>query len=275
MNNKKTGNDWLGLTSSVGVITGAAGGIGAVVARELVMQGAAVVLLDLDLKKCRELAATLSEFSEIPVAAFACDISDPDSVRGACEQVRALHARCDVLINNASVLRPASLQDITLEQWNQVLSVNLSGYLLCTQAFGELMLTQGSGSIINIASIAAHSPQPWSGAYSTAKAGVAMLSRQFAVEWGDRGVRSNAICPGLIRTPLSAAFYADTAVEQQRSAMTASGRIGEPLDIANAVLFLASTRSDYVNGAELLVDGGFESMPMALLPRPGFARSRP
>ena len=275
MTNKKEATDWLGLSSLVCVITGGAGGIGAVVARELSIQGAAVVLLDLEVEKCHEMAATLSEFSQVPVTAFGCDISDPDSVQGAFEKVRALYKRCDVLINNASVLRPASLQDITLEQWNQVMSVNLSGYLLCTQAFGELMLTQGSGSIINIASIAAHSPQPWSGAYSTAKAGVTMLSRQFAVEWGGRGVRSNSVCPGLIRTPLSAAFYADTAIEQQRSAMTASGRIGEPLDIANAVLFLASTRSDYVNGAELLVDGGFESMPMALLPRPGFEGRRP
>lgn len=274
MNNYKS-NDWLGLSGAVCVVTGAAGGIGAVVARELVKQGASVVLLDLDVSKCTELAANLSEHSEVPVSALACDISDAGSVQQAAAQVQALHGRCDVLVNNASVLRAASLETITLEQWNQVLSVNLSGYLLCAQAFGQQMLAQGSGRIINIASIAAHSPQPWSGAYSTAKAGVAMLSRQFAVEWGDRGIRSNAICPGLIRTPLSAAFYADPDIERQRCAMTASRRIGEPQDIADAVLFLASARSSYINGTELVVDGGFESMPMALLPRPGFVGSRP
>lgn len=274
MNNYKS-HDWLGLNSAVCVVTGAAGGIGAVVARELVNQGASVVLLDLDLSKCTELAANLSEQSGVQITALACDISDPHSVRQAAAQVQERYGRCDILINNASVLRPASLENITLEQWNQVLSVNLSGYLLCAQAFGQQMLAQGSGSIVNIASIAAHSPQPWSGAYSTAKAGVAMLSRQFAVEWGDRGVRSNAICPGLIRTPLSAAFYADPEIERQRSAMTASRRIGEPQDIADAVLFLASARSSYINGTELVVDGGFESMPMALLPRPGFEGGRP
>ena len=274
MNNYKS-HDWLGLNSAVCVVTGAAGGIGAVVARELVKQGASVVLLDLDLSKCTELAANLSEQSEAQISALACDISDPQSVRQAAAQVQERYGRCDILINNASVLRPASLENITLEQWNQVLSVNLSGYLLCAQAFGQQMLAQGSGSIVNIASIAAHSPQPWSGAYSTAKAGVAMLSRQFAVEWGDRGVRSNAICPGLIRTPLSAAFYADPEIERQRSAMTASRRIGEPQDIADAVLFLASARSGYINGTELVVDGGFESMPMALLPRPGYEGGRP
>lgn len=263
-------NNWLGLESKVCVISGAAGGIGSVLARELVAQQAHVVLLDLDLQRCQSLAATLGESGGCEVSAFACDISDPASVNAVADQVRSLYGRCDVLVNNASVMRPASLADITLEQWNQVLAVNLSGYLLCTQAFGQSMLAQGAGSIVNIASIAAHAPQPWSGAYSAAKAGVAMLSRQFAVEWGPQGVRSNAVCPGLIRTPLSAAFYADPAVERQRSAMTANRRIGEPNDIAHAVMYLASERASYVNGTELLVDGGFESMPMALLPRPGF-----
>ena len=151
----------------------------------------------------------------------------------------------------------------------------LSGYLLCSQAFGRSMLARGQGRIVHIASIAAHYPQPNSGAYSAAKAGVSLLSRQIAVEWGPRGVRSNAVCPGLIRTPLSAAFYADPHIERQRSAMTANQRIGEPQDIAEAVLFLASPRADYINGAELTVDGGLESMPMALIPRPGFEGVRP
>lgn len=270
MNNK---NNWLDLTGKVCVVTGAAGGIGAVVASELARQGAEVALLDLDIDRCRAVAATLSE-GGARVSALACDISDPDSVQAAAEQVASLHGGCDVLVNNASVMRPASLEDITPLQWNQVLSVNLGGYLWCAQAFGAQMLARRAGSIINIASIAAHSPQPWSGAYSCAKAAVAMLSQQLAVEWGERGVRSNAICPGLIRTPLSAAFYADTRIEQQRSAMTASRRIGEPQDIADAALYLASRRSSYVNGAQLLVDGGFESMPMALLPRPGFEGAR-
>jgi len=274
MNNNNEPDGWLGLASTVCVVTGAAGGIGAEVARALVAQGADVVLLDLDLDKCRTLAATLSEHGA-RVNALACDISDPASVQAAAQQVANTYGRCDVLINNASILRAASLEAITLAQWNQVLSVNLAGYLLCAQAFGAQMLAQGSGSIVNIASIAAHSPQPWSGAYSCAKAGVAMLSRQLAVEWGARGVRSNAVCPGLIKTPLSAAFYADARVEQQRSAMTASRRIGVPQDIADAALYLASGRASYVNGAELLVDGGFESMGMALLPRPGFEEARP
>ena len=264
-------NDWLQLASSVCVVTGAAGGIGSAIATALLRQGARVVLLDRDADKCRQLAEQLAPLSAEPITAIACDIADPDSVQRAAVQVESQYGRCDVLVNNASVLQPGGLAEIGLAQWNQLLAVNLTGYLLCSQAFGRLMLARSSGRIVHIASIAAHFPQTWSGAYSAAKAGVSMLSRQLAAEWGPRGVRSNAICPGLIRTPLSAAFYADPEVERQRCAMTANGRIGEPGDIADAVLFLASPRADYVNGAELTVDGGLEGMLMALIPRPGFA----
>lgn len=270
MTNSQAQNPWLGLHGAVCVVTGAAGGIGAEIATSLVQQGARVVLLDRELDKCRDLAGVLSQLAGHEVPAIGCDIADPVSVQDAAAQVEARYGRCDVLVNNASVLRPAALEEVTLEQWNQVLSVNLNGYLLCAQAFGRSMLARGAGRIVHVASIAAHYPQTWSGAYSAAKSAVSMLSRQLAAEWGARGVRSNAICPGLIRTPLSAAFYADARVEQARKAMTANRRIGEPADIANAVLFLASPRSDYVNGAEITVDGGLESMLMALIPRPGY-----
>ncbi|MFZ6046421.1 SDR family NAD(P)-dependent oxidoreductase [Pseudomonas sp. CR3202] len=270
MNISQAQDSWLDLAGAVCVVTGAAGGIGARIATALVRQGARVALLDLDLDKCRDLAGELSRETGEAIPAIACNIADPASVQSAAAEVEARYGRCDVLVNNASVLRPAALEEVSLEQWNQVLSVNLNGYLLCSQAFGRSMLAQGAGRIVHVASIASHYPQTWSGAYSAAKSAVSMLSRQLAAEWGSRGVRSNAICPGLIRTPLSAAFYADARVEQARKAMTASGRIGEPTDIANAVLFLASPRSDYVNGAEITVDGGLESMLMALIPRPGY-----
>ena len=270
MNNNNQASNWLGLESAVCVITGAAGGIGAAIASALVEQQAQVVLLDRDADGCQALAASLSETSATEVEALNCDIADSQSVQRAADWVSERFGSCDVLINNASVLQPGSLADISLASWNRLLEVNLTGYLLCSQAFGRLMLARQSGSIVHIASIAAHYPQTFSGAYSAAKAGVAMLSRQIAAEWGPRGIRSNAICPGLIRTPLSAAFYADPKVEQQRKAMTANQRIGEPQDIADAVLFLASPRAAYVNAAELTVDGGLESMLMALIPRPGF-----
>src|SRR3989344_1512324 len=127
--------------------------------------------------------------------------------------------------------------------------------------------------INNVASIAGVFPQTGSGAYSASKAGVLLLSRQMAVEWGPDGVRSNAICPGMIRTALSAKFYEEPGFEAKRAAVTANRRIGEPQDIADVALFLASPRSAYVNGAELLVDGGMANMLMDMVPRPGFNRA--
>ena len=124
--------------------------------------------------------------------------------------------------------------------------------------------------MVNVASISALFPQTGSGAYSASKAGVLLMSRQLAVEWGPQGVRSNAICPGMIRTALSAKFYEEPGFEARRAAVTASRRIGEPQDIADAALFLASPRASYINGTEVIVDGGMANMLMDMVPRPGY-----
>jgi NAD(P)-dependent dehydrogenase (short-subunit alcohol dehydrogenase family) len=124
-----------------------------------------------------------------------------------------------------------------------------------------------------VASISANFPQSHSGAYSAGKAGVLLMSRQMAVEWGPLGIRSNAICPGMIRTALSARFYEEPGFEEKRAQVTASRRIGEPQDIADVALFLASPRSGYMNGAELAVDGGMSSMLMDMVPRPGYNKT--
>src|SRR4029077_4738343 len=117
------------------------------------------------------------------------------------EAVRRNFGACDVLVNNAGLLRAGALESLSLDEWNHVLSVNLTGYLLCAQAFGKQMLAARHGSMVHVASVAAHHPQPRSGAYSASKAGVAVLSRQLALEWGPSGIRSNVVSPGLIRTP--------------------------------------------------------------------------
>jgi NAD(P)-dependent dehydrogenase (short-subunit alcohol dehydrogenase family) len=264
---------WLGLESNVCVVTGAAGGIGRAIVATLADAGARVALLDRDQAGCHEVAQAL-QAGGTQALAVECDISDAASVERACEQVARKLGPADVLVNNAGLLRAGGIEDIALDAWNAMLAVNLTGYMLCAQAFGRGMLARGSGSIVHIASIAAHHPQTWSGAYSPSKAGIAMLSRQIAAEWGPRGVRSNTLCPGMIRTPLSRAFYEQGDVEARRSAMTASRRIGEPEDIAEVAAFLASRRAAYVNGAEIAVDGGFECMLMDLVPRPGYEAKR-
>jgi NAD(P)-dependent dehydrogenase (short-subunit alcohol dehydrogenase family) len=174
-----------------------------------------------------------------------------------------------VLVNAAALLRPGSLDTLSLEEWNAVLSVNLTGYFLCAQIFGAQMRAQARGSLIHVASIAASHAQGRSGAYSVSKAGVVMLSRQLASEWGPLGVRSNVVSPGLVITPMSQSFYDTPGVTERRVAVTPARRIGMPQDIADAVMFLASDRSSYVNGDELTVDGGYVRTLMNLIPRPG------
>lgn len=261
--------DWLGLAGRVCAVTGAGSGIGAAVAAGLAAAGAQVALLDRDGAAARRVAGPLAERGA-SVLAIECDIADEAGVEAAAAQVRRELGPCAVLVNNAGLLRAGSLETVPLADWNAVLAVNVTGYLLCSRAFGRDMLEHGRGSLVHVASVAALHPQTRSGAYSPSKAAVLLLSKQLAAEWGPRGVRSNVICPGMIRTALSARFYEEPGFEARRAAVTASRRVGEPVDIANPALFLASERSAYLNGAELVVDGGLGCMLMDMVPRPGF-----
>lgn len=226
-------------------------------------------MLDRDAAGGQKVAAELVAGGAAALA-VACDTSSEASVNAAAQRVLAELGPCFALINNAGMLRPGGLADVSLADWNAVLAVNLTGYLLCARAFSAQMRQAGRGSIVNVASISALTPQTNSGAYSASKAGVLLLSRQMAVEWGPHGIRSNAICPGMIRTALSAKFYEEPGFEAKRALVTASRRVGEPQDIADVALFLASPRAAYVNGAELSVDGGMSSMLMDMVPRPGY-----
>ena len=264
--------DWLGLAGEVAVVTGAASGIGAAIAQSLAAAGARVALLDLDGVGAESVAARLREQGARAMG-IECDIASEASVANAARHVMDALGGCAVLVNNAGMLRAGDLAEVGIDAWNRVLSVNLTGYLLCARAFSAPMRAARRGSIVHVASISALHPQSGSGAYSASKAGVLLMSRQMAVEWGPLGVRSNAICPGMIRTALSASFYEEPGFEARRAQVTASRRIGEPQDIADAALFLASPRSAYVNGAELVVDGGMSSMLMDMVPRPGFNRT--
>lgn len=258
--------NWLGLEGKTIVVTGAGGGIGQALARAFAGQGARVVLLD------RDEVRTAALVTELGKGAFtvACDLSKADEIAAAAEKVEAVGG-ADVLVNNAGILRPGRLEDISEADWSAMLAVNLTGYLAAAQAFGRGMMVRGSGALVHIASISGSQPQPASGAYSASKAAILMLSRQLAYEWGPKGIRSNTLSPGLVRTPMSETFYRDADVKARREAMVPLGRISTPEDMADVALFLASQRSSYVSGQDIVVDGGLSQSLMGLVPRPGYA----
>jgi NAD(P)-dependent dehydrogenase (short-subunit alcohol dehydrogenase family) len=268
---QETGGGWLGLADRVCVVTGAGGGIGSELALQLLAVGARVALLDRDAPRLAELAAGLGDHPG-RVLTIACDVTQAQSVNAAASQVEQAWGPAALLVNNAAALYAGALMDIDVDKWNQLLSVNLTGYLLCAQAFGRQMTANGGGSMVHIASISATIPQPYSGAYSVSKAGVKMLSQLLAVELGEHGVRSNVVSPAMIRTPMSEGIYQDAAVRLRREQIVPAGRISTPSDIAGAVLFLASERASYISGQEFLVDGGLTQAWLGLIPRPGFEK---
>ncbi len=260
---------WLGLEEKCVVVTGGSGGIGQACLSAFYEAGAKVVSLDRNADDAMRVAREIDPTGERAMG-LGCDIGDVEAVAKAASEVQAAFGGADVLVNNAGILRPAPLEQVSEADWTAMLKVNLNGSLWVAQAFGKQMIAKGAGSIVQIASIAASQPQPMSGAYSASKAAVLMMVRQLAHELGPKGVRTNAVSPGLVITPLSETFYTDPAVKEARESMVPMGRIGTAQDMADAALFLASQRAGYVNGQEIVVDGGLSQTLMGLVPRPGF-----
>jgi len=260
--------DPFGMLDRICVVTGAGSGIGQGVALTLAGEGARVALLDIDERGLKETLELIERAGGVATSIL-CDVSNPDSVEAACQTVKACYGDAHVLVNVAGIVRRGPMESLALKDWNHLLGINLTGYFLCAQAFGRGMLARGEGAIVHLTSVMAEFPSPFTGAYSVAKAGTRMLSRQLAVEWGPRGVRSNCVAPSLVITPLSQATYDLPGVHEARCGTVPLGRIGLPSDMAQAVLFLASPRASYINGADLAVDGGFIPNLTTLVPRSG------
>ncbi|WP_439813816.1 SDR family NAD(P)-dependent oxidoreductase [Zavarzinia sp. CC-PAN008] len=272
MTTSSNGADWLGLRDKVCVITGAAGGLGRQIAASFAEVGARLCLLDRDGPAAQALAGELAARGA-SAQGFACDIADPASMRAVAEACAAQVGPCAALVNNAAVLHAGGLADFPIDKWNQLLAVNLTGFLVTAQAFRQQMVDAGGGSIVHLSSLAGHFPQGYSGAYSVSKAGVMMLSLQLALEWGEFGIRSNVVSPAMVRTPMSEPFYQDAELLRRRIEMVPARRIGVPADIAEAIVFLSSARATYINGQEILVDGGVAQVLMSQIPRPGYERA--
>ena len=267
-------SNWLKLEGDVCAVTGALGGMGVEICREFARNGANVVLLDLDEEKVKAAAADLAAEFGIHAEGYKMNATDEMRWIDSYDQLDATVERvAAVRVNTAGILRFAAMEDLPLSDWEQVLNVNLTGYFITSQRFGREMIKAGQGRLVHISTVASHSPETFSGVYSSTKAGVNMMSKMLAAEWGPYGVRSNCVEPCFVKTPMSANFYADPEVEKSRSRLIATRRIGEVSDIANAVMFLASKRSDFTTGDAIKVDGGFSNMMGDLTAKPGGRRA--
>lgn len=240
------------------IVTGGARGIGLAGVEVFLESGVNVVIADIDLKAAKETAEKLSGRGP-EVVAVRTDVTDPESVRNLVAQVSAKFSSLDILFNNAGICVNESAENMSFENWKRVIDINLTGVFLMAQAAGRIMIRQGSGVIINTASMSAHivnRPQPQC-AYNASKAGVIQLTRSLAVEWAKYGVRVNSISPGYIATDIT--LRAPEEWKQSWNEQSVAGRMGKPEELKSALLYLASEGSSFTTGADLVIDGGFVS----------------
>jgi NAD(P)-dependent dehydrogenase (short-subunit alcohol dehydrogenase family) len=240
------------LREKVAVVTGGASGIGAAIARAFAGEGARVCIVDRDEQEATERACELGE----GCASVVCDVSDEKATTEAVDGIIASFGQIDILVNNAGVSFLGPAEELALAAWNATLAVNLSGPFLMSQAVGRHMLTVGKGKIINIASQAGTVALQGHAAYCASKAGLLGLTRVMACEWAGRGVTVNAISPTVVLTELGRRAWAGPKGDAMK-AMIPTGRFATPEEVAAAALFLASEASNMINGADIVVDGGY------------------
>lgn len=245
------------LENKVAIITGAGSGIGRQTALRFAEEGARLILADVNEEGVNE---TINQLEDGVEAAFVhVDVSKAADVKNMVDAALAYHGQLDVLFNNAGVMPDAdgSVTQTTEEVWDLVMDINLKGVFLGCQYAIPAMLQSGGGSIINVASfvaiIGAATPQI---AYTASKGGVLSMTREIAVEFARKGIRANALCPGPVSTPLLEELLREPAARARRMVHIPMGRLAEAKEMANAVVFLASDESSYVNGATFVVDGG-------------------
>ena len=244
------------LAGKVTLVTGGGRGIGEAICVAYGAEGAAVVVADLDLGGAQRVVARIRGAGGTAVAVEA-DVARSESVDAMAQAAIREHGRIDVLVNNAGVRTIKGFLDHTEEDWNRMLAVNLTGPFLCSKAVLPSMLASGKGKIINLASIASFMGRPDRAGYVAAKTGLLGLTRAMAVDMAGRNIHVNAIAPGLIASPFNARFAEDSDTGPAWGRETLVGRWGRPEDVAGAAVFLASDDSDFVNGAEIKIDGGW------------------
>ena len=244
--------DRFNLTGQHALVTGAGRGIGLEIARTLKGAGATVTIGEYAEDAGRAAAEELGgNFVQV-------DVRDPESAEQLVEQAEG-YAPLNILVNNAGIAKNVEAEHTSDDDWLNIINVNLNGVFWCSRAAGKRMLKRGSGSVVNIASMSGmivNKPQPQA-AYNTSKAGVIMLTKSLAAEWAKRGVRVNSVSPGYIGTEMTKLGMSNEEWNRQWLEMTPMNRVGEPADIAHAVLYLASDAARFATGTNLVVDGGY------------------
>jgi NAD(P)-dependent dehydrogenase (short-subunit alcohol dehydrogenase family) len=261
------------------VVTGAGSGIGRAIAVAAAAAGYRVGVLDHDAASAVAVAAAINGRAnghangngaavgpELDAVPLVVDVAEEAAVEIALD---AFGAVPDLWVNNAGIVRFGPLLEQGLTDWRAVVDINLTGTFVCARAAARRMIAAGvAGSIVNITSMNGVAPGPNAGASGATKAAVALLTQQMALEWGPKGVRVNAVAPGLIDAGMSEPIYADPEFRERRGSKVPLGRLGTAEDVAAVVLFLASPGAAYVTGQNLLVDGGVTSNIIGQLPRP-------
>ncbi len=245
------------LSGKVAIVTGGARGLGKDIALALSGSGADVVIADVLTALTDDVVKEI-EANGNRALGVKLDVTSPNEVQEMVSKVMGHFGRIDVLINNAGIQCISAAEDFALEDWNRVVSINLTGLFLCSQAVGKIMISRKKGKIINIASLFGTIGSPHGAvAYNSSKGGVINLTKSLAVEWGKYNINVNAIAPGIIETELTRKRlenkeYFDLWIER-----TPLERIGNPDDLAGAVIYLSSRASDFVTGHTIMIDGGY------------------
>jgi NAD(P)-dependent dehydrogenase (short-subunit alcohol dehydrogenase family) len=247
------------LAGKVVFLTGAGNGIGLCMARAFAAQGSHLVLFDIDIAALagarRELEAA---HADIQVESIPGSVTDVGVVEAAVAHAERHFGHIDVLLNNAGVAMNTPTLELSAEDWRRAIDVNLNGTFYCSQAVGRRMVAQGSGVILNMASMYGLAAAPERAAYCGSKAAIVMLTKVLAIEWAKANVRVNAIAPGYVQTALVDQLVRDGRLALDAiTARTPSGRLAQPEEIAAVALFLASDAASFINGQAMVVDGGW------------------